>query len=40
MDEEILEFCMESKYTKEDIERMLLEAAEMEKEGEPDGQDD
>ena len=29
MDEEVYDFCMESKYTKEDSERMVLEAKEM-----------
>ena len=38
MDEETLEFCMESKYTKEDIGRMLSEAEDMEKEGVADEQ--
>lgn len=38
MDEEALEFCMESKYTKEDIGRMLSVAEYMEKEGVADEQ--
>ena len=33
IEEETYDFCMESKYTKEDIERMLSEADDMEKEG-------
>lgn len=38
MDEEALEFCMESKYTKEDVECILSDADDMEKEGGSDEQ--